>query len=145
MPESFGSLVFFFGKSPFVFILSLVGIRKFMAKKKLTDLSQTDGKSEESAITPSTLDQVWGDTGLWKYKSTNAADYKIYLDSLNKSDLQTHASKVGIIPSDNRDLLNQKLVKEFKRFIAAYNYPKEPPKAPANISAAIRKILEEGK
>lgn len=116
-----------------------------MAKKKLANLSQADGKSEESAITPSTLDQVWGDTGLWKYKSTNAADYKIYLDSLNKSDLQTHASKVGIIPSDNRDLLNQKLVKEFKRFIAAYNYPKEPPKAPANVSATVRKILEEGK
>ncbi len=116
-----------------------------MTKKKLNHLNQTHGKSEESEVKPSTLDQIWGDTGLWKYKTSDAGEYKIYLDTLNKSDLQSHASKVGVIPSEARDLLTQKLIKEFKRFTAGYKQPKSTGDAPQAISAAAKRILSEGK
>ena len=116
-----------------------------MAKKKLNNLDQTHGKSEESETKPSTLDQIWGDTGMWRYKTTDANEYKSYLDSLNKSDLQSHASRIGVIPSDSRDLLSQKLIKEFKRFVAGYRHPKSKNQNPPKISAAAQKILNEGK
>ena len=48
-----------------------------MAKKpKLKDLNQIDAKEETGR--PTTLDQIWGDTGISKY-GTNDFEYYKYL------------------------------------------------------------------
>lgn len=49
-----------------------------MAKKsKLQQLNQIDAKEELGK--PTTLDQIWGDTGLQKYGTNNFDQYKDYL------------------------------------------------------------------
>jgi len=90
-------------------------------KTNLSDLSQTHGKLEEN--TYKTLDQIWGDDGSSRYRQTSEKDYLNFLHEMNKSDLQSHANRLGLIPIDNRDLLTKRLVAEFKKFMSNYNLP----------------------
>ena len=48
--------------------------RKKTEKNKLEELNQTHAKNETN--NPTTLDQVWGDEGLGKYKTLNRDKYK---------------------------------------------------------------------
>lgn len=120
------------------------------AKKpnKMENLSQAHGKDEsQDQYQPTTLDQVWGDTGLWKYNTMSEASYKEELDQMSKSDLFTHASKHGIIPTDNRDLLVTKLMREFRKYVSAYRVPRpntDEIKNFADLPPEVKKILKEG-
>jgi hypothetical protein len=118
--------------------------RRTSAKKKgkLDSMSQVHGKTEEAA--PSTLNQVWGDDGVWKYKTMDVEKYKQQLDEYNLTDLQRHASKIGIIPVESRARLQDSLMREFKKHISAYNIPNDPPQT-ENISEEAMKILKEGR
>ena len=111
-------------------------------KRKIEELSQTHGKLENTQY--KSLDQIWGDTGLSKYKTTNLQDYIDYINEMNKSDLQAHANKIGLVPIDNRETLTKRLVLEFIKFISTFNVPKN-----TNNSVLLNKkskdILSEGK
>ena len=111
--------------------------------KKLTKLSQTHGKKE--GFKPTTLDQIWGDTGASKYQTLDEEEYTQKLNSFNKSDLQAHAISMGLVPIDDRDKLTLRLVKDFRRHVNNYRVPK--PSAPTNakVPADIQKILNEGR
>lgn len=114
-----------------------------MAKRKKTeDMNQIHGKIEETEH--STLDQIWGDTGLSRYKTLNEEVYKNYLSELNKTDLQTHASQVGIIPIDNTEMLAKRLIREFLKYVSIYKKPAKQPKQ-LPISKEAKRILEEGR
>jgi len=67
------------------------------ATKSIKNLSQAHGKEEK--FEPTTLEQIWGDDGTSVYGTLNENQYANQLDDMNMSDLQTHASTVGIIPS----------------------------------------------
>jgi len=86
-------------------------------KLKLDELSQTHGKVENRPIT---LDQIWGDDGKRKYGTLDSEKYSQYLADLNKSDLQAHAIKIGLVPIDNRETLVKRLKTEFKKHISLY-------------------------
>lgn len=111
-------------------------------KKKIEELSQTHGKLENTQY--KSLDQVWGDTGLSKYKTTNLQDYINYINEMNKSDLQAHANKVGLVPIDNREMLTKRLVSEFKKFISNFNVPKNIDNS-VTLDKKAKDILSEGK
>ena len=72
--------------------------------KNINELSQTHGKVEE--YQPKTLDQIWGDTGMSKYKTLEEDKYMDYLSDMNKSDLQNYAEEVGI-PKNSSGLKNR--------------------------------------
>ena len=112
-------------------------------KKSTKSLSQTHGK-EEAGTRPTTLDQVWGDTGLSKYGTMDESTYAEEISSMSKSDLQAHASTVGIIPVDNREMLSQRLLREFRKHVASYNTPIEK-KRGVTLSGAAKAILSEGR
>lgn len=84
---------------------------------KLSQLNQTDGRVETQ---PRTLAQFFGETIQGKYKTTDEQEYLAYLKELNKSDLQAHAIKCGLVPKDDRNRLVQNLLREFKRVVASY-------------------------
>ena len=115
------------------------------AKKKRStkSLSQTHGK-EETKTRPTTLDQIWGDTGVSKYGTMDESTYTEEISSMSKSDLQAHASTVGIIPIDNREMLSQRLMREFRKYVASYNTPVEK-KVGVTISKASKAVLAEGR
>ena len=114
-----------------------------MAKKKLEQVQQVHGK--EDKFKPSTLEQVWGDTGLSKYKTLDVNEYTAQLSTMNKSDLYAHASKVGVVPVDSREMTVKKLVAEFKRHVGSYKMPAATTKTPTVPSQKIMSILAEGR
>ena len=110
--------------------------------KKIQELSQAHGKNEE--LKPTTLDQVWGDDGLWRYDTHEEVVYQARLKEMTRIDMQTHATKVGLIPVENRDILEKRLLREFRRHVASYNRPTEIDNT-LKISNEARRILEEGR
>lgn len=112
-------------------------------KKSIDNLSQAHGKEEKTQ--PTTLDQIWGDTGMMKYGTLNEDEYKKALDAMGKSDIFAHAAGVGIVPVDNREQLTKRLVKEFQKYASAYKKPLEDKKEAPEISTDVLKILSEGR
>jgi hypothetical protein len=118
--------------------------KKATAKRKsVKNLSQTHGKEEK--FEPTTLDQIWGDDGLSAYGTLNEKMYENQLDDMNMSDLQTHASTVGIIPIDNRHTLRERLMREFRKHVSAYKKPVHAAESPSRIDPEVMKILSEGR
>lgn len=111
-------------------------------KRKIEELSQTHGKLEN--VQYKSLDQIWGDTGLSKYKTTNLEEYVNFINEMNKSDLQAHANKVGLVPIDNREMLTKRLVAEFRKFISTFNVPKTIDNS-AKLDKKSKDVLSEGK
>jgi hypothetical protein len=115
-----------------------------MAKKtKLKDLNQIDAKVETAR--PTSLDQIWGEDGTSKYGTNDPQEYKNYINSLNRTDLQTHAVQIGVLPNDNLEMLRNRLEREFLRHIAAFQAPPSKLQKPKKISKEVQKILSEGR
>ena len=112
-------------------------------KTKLKDLSQIDAKEEKSK--PTTLDQIWGDSGLSKYNTMDFEEYKTRINSMNKTDIQAHAMQIGMLPTDNHQILIARLEREFLRHIGAYSAPAETKQKNTKISKEVQKILAEGR
>ena len=118
--------------------------KKATAKKKsVKNLSQTHGKEEK--FEPTTLDQIWGDDGSNVYGTMEEINYEGTLDDMNLSDLQAHASRVGIIPIDNRQTLRERLLREFRKHVSAYKKPVHAVEPPSPAAPEIMKILSEGR
>ena len=115
--------------------------------KTLESLSQTHGKVEK--FQPTTLDQVWGESGNTKYGTTDVNDYIRRLEDMNTTDLQTHAHVIGFVPLDDRVTLVKKLVSEFKKHVSSFGKPLSHPNSNENISKNIpedvKKTLSEGR
>ena len=117
--------------------------RKTNKKASLKNMAQAHGKVEE--FEPTTLDQVWGDNGMNTYGTMDEVKYQTRLDDMNMSDMQSHASQVGIIPIDNRNMLRDRLLREFRKHVAAYQRPITPIEEPQVVDKEIQKILSEGR
>ena len=115
-----------------------------MAKKKLKldEIHQAHGK-DESTDTVQSLDQLWGDDGLSRYKTLNVTEYTEELAGMNKTDLQNHAAKLGLVPVDSREILVKRLVAEFKRHVTRYEKVRKPEVKDDNKEAKVRKLLSD--
>jgi hypothetical protein len=114
-------------------------------KKKVSEMNQTHAMEEpKKKFVPSTLAQVWGDTGIARYQTMSEEKYRQTLEDYNKSDLQNHAIRIGVLPIDNSIMLKERLLREFQKHVASYRKPPEPQK-PDQLSARARQILAEGK
>lgn len=111
---------------------------------KLNEMHQTHGK-DETTFKPTTLAQIWGDDGMSKYGTMDAAVYEQQLKEMNKADLQAHATKVGLVPVDDRERLVKRLIQEFRVHVAAYRQPSTRSVKPVQISPEVAKILAEGR
>ena len=108
----------------------------------LKNLSQTHGKKYE----PTTLDQVWGDEGLSVYGTMNEEEYQTQLDEFNRTDLQSHASKIGVVPLDDRSRLTKTLVSEFRKHVSKFRRPSEVERrVEEDTHAKVRKLLSDGR
>lgn len=113
------------------------------SNKKLENLSQTHGKVDNPI--PTTLDQIWGDDGTSKYGTLDEGKYVSDLNGMTKSDIYLHASKLGIVPVDDRTRLEKTLLNYFRKHVAKFKMPNQSEEAPQNVPKNIREILEEGK
>ncbi len=94
---------------------------------------------------PTTMDQVWGDTGLNKYKTFDAEEYENSLVEMNMIDLIRHAASLGVVPADTRERLLKRLLTAFKQHVSIYNAASVPPTTPVMPSQEVLKILAEGR
>ena len=111
--------------------------------KRVDSLSQAHGKEEK--YEPTTLDQIWGDDGTSEYGTLDYENYQQKIFDMNMSDLQAHASRVGIVPIDNRNMLTDRLLREFSRHVSSFKKPSEDLQENQNIPKKIRDILAEGR
>ena len=111
-------------------------------KTKLDNMMQTHGKIED--IQYKTLDQIWGDNVKSKYQTSNENEYVNFLNDMNKTDLQSHANKIGLVPIDNRETLTKRLVAEFKKHVSLFNIPKSKDST-VNLNKKAKDTLSEGK
>jgi len=108
------------------------------------ELKQVHGKTE--TFEPTSLEQIWGNTGLNEnYKTFELEEYEKELGEMTKADLYAHAVKVGVLPTDDREQLNRKLVKEFCRYTASYRRPIAAKDKLVKPTKATLKILSEGR
>lgn len=118
-----------------------------MAKKKkqsVEDLNQTHAKVEEKEY--QTLDQILGDSGSDKYGTFSEDEYWSQLNAMTKSDLQSHAVKMNLIPIDNIKMLRERLLNEFRRHNNSYLKVSGTKKVLDNsISDVAKRILAEGR
>lgn len=117
--------------------------RKTSKKTSVKKMSQTHAKVEE--FEPTTLDQIWGDDGSSMYGTLKEDNYQERLDEMNMSDLQSHASRVGIIPIDNRGMLKERLIREFRKHVSAYQKPIVTQDDSETVDKDVMKILSEGR
>ena len=116
---------------------------KASSKKGLKNLSQVHGKEEK--FQPTSLAQVWGEDGTSTYGTMNEREYERQVDEMNMSDMQAHASTVGIIPIDNRSTLRDRLLREFRKHVANYRKPMAEDTPPPKVDPKILNILSEGR
>ena len=119
--------------------------KKKTAKKKTKKMSQAHGMVEEKKFQPTSLDQVWGDTGISKYNTLDEEEYKGILKDMNKSDMQAHATRMGLVPIDILKTLEKRLLREFRVHVAKHTKPIASEGKPPEINSTVKKILEEGR
>jgi hypothetical protein len=124
----------------------------FMPKKqsKLEQLSQTHGKADAedtSEYKPTSLEQILGNTGTSKYGTLDEEAYSKRINAMNKADLQTHATQIGIVPIDNRDRLVKTLLSQFRLHVSAFRHPvgKTTQNRQLEITPDVAKILATGR
>jgi hypothetical protein len=110
---------------------------------KMESLSQTHGREE--TFEPTTLDQIWGDKGGGKYQTDDAGHYEQSIREMNLTDMQMHATQVGLIPIQNRELLTKRLVKEFQKHWNSYKKPLINKRDLGELPQSVRDTLAEGR
>jgi len=124
-----------------------------MAKKNksIDQLDQVDGKIAGGS-TFQTLDALVGESFSNPYGQSNEADYENYINGLNSTDLHRHAEKVGLVPSVERRVLKDRLLREFRKFLSSRSLIPESlarnhmfnDSSASQLSASARRILREG-
>lgn len=112
-------------------------------KKQATEQHFADGKTEVD-YGPTTLDRLCGVTVQEKYAYKTVDEYDNYLQELSRGDLLSHATKMGILPTDDRDRTIKRLLSSFTQYVNA-NTPITRAKTPRQISNDAAKILAEGR
>jgi len=65
------------------------------------------------------------------------------LAEMNKSDLQNHAAKLGLVPVDSREILVKRLSAEFKKYISQYEKVRPQEEKSLTQEQKVKKLLSE--
>ncbi len=77
-----------------------------------------------------------------KYKTEDEGEYLKSINEMNKIDLQRECIRVERVPSDNRVIMVERLMKDFRSYVASTKMPPSP--RPIVISKKSRDILSRG-
>lgn len=104
---------------------------------------ETHGKIDSTQ--PTSLDQVWGYNALAQFGTTDEADYQKQLDDMLRIDLETHARRQGVMVCESTARLREKLLNNFRSFVALLNKPADAKKTTMTPDQATLKVLAEGR
>ncbi len=114
-------------------------------KPKMLQVHGKDETTPRDIRTMSSLDEILGEK-LSIYTAKSSEEYRSQLSEMNMTDLQSHAYKVGLIPTEDRRLLTDRLVSEFMKYNSKYgsNVATGEVKSVEDLNARAQKILREG-
>ena len=114
-------------------------------KKDNKKVIETHGKVE--SVEPTTLEQVWGFSELSRYGTENEKDYEAKLKDMNRSDLETHARRMGVVVVESSGRLRDNLLRDFRTTYAAMHKPKIEGRTTVGvkIDPEALKVLAEGR
>lgn len=120
-------------------------IKKKRGRPSKKEMLQIHGKEETIKKQPSSLDEILGET-LSIYTVNNSEEYRKQLAEMNMTDLQTHAYKIGLVPTPDRKVLTDRLVQEFVKWNSRYgsNINTGQVKSVDDLDSKAKKILREG-
>ena len=119
--------------------------KKKRGRPSKKEMLQIHGKVEKNQKQPSSLDEILGET-LSIYTANSSEQYRGQLAEMNMTDLQAHAYKIGLIPTQDRKVLSDRLVNEFIKWNSRF----QSPDSNVNIQSITeldnkaQKILREG-
>lgn len=118
-------------------------------KKKLDTLKQVDGRTADADLKPvqlkttiRSLDEIFGFQGA-VYKTLEEAEYMTALAGMNKVDLQKECYRVHLMPNDDRTIMTERLLREFKRTVSSIKASQMQP-VRITLGKEGRAILSEG-
>jgi hypothetical protein len=122
-----------------------------MKKNKLKELDQVDGKIAGAGSFRS-LNSLIGEDSSHPYKQADESSYEGYLNDLNSTDLHRHAEKVGLAPTNERRVMKERLMREFRKFLASRSLVSESlasshmnqDSSAGGLSSEVQRILREG-
>jgi hypothetical protein len=119
--------------------------KKKRGRPSKKDMLQIHGKEETVKRQPSSLDEILGET-LSIYTASSSDEYRKQLAEMNMTDLQAHAYKIGLVPTQDRKILTDRLVQEFVKWNSRYgsNVATGNVKSLEDLDAQAQKILREG-
>jgi hypothetical protein len=106
---------------------------------------QIHGKEEIFEKQPSSLDDILGER-LSIYTATSSEEYRGQLAEMNMTDLQSHAYKIGLVPTPDRRILTDRLIQEFMKWNSRYGSSVVVGNITSldQLDAKAKKILREG-
>lgn len=119
--------------------------KKKRGRPSKKDILQIHGKEEKVQKRVSSLDEILGET-LSIYTANSSEQYRGQLAEMNMTDLQSHAYKIGLVPTPDRKVLTDRLVQEFIKWNSRYgsNVATGQVKSVEDLDAKAKKILREG-
>lgn len=120
--------------------------KKKRGRPSKKQILQIHGKEEiNNKKIPSSLDEILGET-LSIYTANSSEEYRGQLAEMNMTDLQSHAYKVGLVPTPDRKVLTDRLVQEFVKWNSRYgsNVATGQIKSVEDLDSKAKKILREG-
>jgi hypothetical protein len=119
--------------------------KKKRGRPSKKNMLQIHGKEETVKKQPSSLDEILGET-LSIYTANSSDEYRRQLAEMNMTDLQAHAYKIGLVPTQDRKVLTDRLAQEFVKWSSRYgsNVATGNVKSVEDLDAQAQKILREG-
>lgn len=124
---------------------------KKTSKAKLEKIKRIDGQDDAAQgeiikVTPQkiyrSVDELFGFHGA-SYKTYDEIEYRTSLAGLNIVDIQRECFRVGLNPTDNRNIMIERLMKQFNRVTNSINGAQVKP-VKITLDAKARAILAEG-
>lgn len=119
--------------------------KKGRSSKK--QIMQIHGKEEQAKKQASSLDEILGET-LSIYTANSSEEYRNQLAEMNMTDLQSHAYKIGLVPTPDRKVLTDRLLQEFIKWNSKYGSnvitSNSKIKSINDLDDKAKKILREG-
>ena len=116
------------------------------ASTKKSPMLQIHGKDEsETKRVAYSLDDILGEN-LSIYTAKSSDEYRSQLCEMNMTDLQSHAYKIGLVPTDDRRILTDRLNQEFIKWNSRHgsNVAIGKLRSIEDLDSNARKILREG-
>lgn len=82
-----------------------------------------------------------------KYGTLDETVYRQQVEEMNRTDLENHARRVGVVVLESTARLRDSLLTEFRRYVTFLRKPVQPLKSTSHptIPDEVRKILQEGR